>query len=167
MYDAATVAQRVACRIAESALVDKTTIRNEIVTAVPPPATELEAYVLEGLVARAQHETAVAIPICAETDMPTSLANRAAVILEKRYGERWTLARLARELATNRYELTRCFKAAFGTGVHAYLVRRRVIAIEERVAAGEKVEAAALSSGFASRQTFYDARRRLRRLSSC
>lgn len=167
MYRAATVAQGVACRILSNAIDTSECVRAEILHAIDPPLTDVELYVLEGFIARAEREFEIARKRLTPTDTGSTVARRAAAILRERYAERWTLERLARELATNRYDLTRGFKAEFGIGVHRYLVNRRLQAAEDRIRAGEKVEAAALDVGFRSRKTFYDARRRLHPRSSC
>jgi AraC-like DNA-binding protein len=128
------------------------------------PRNLLERYVLEGLIALALQQCHRRAQASALTKTDT-LAGRAATVLRDRFAEPWTIGRLAHELGTNRFQLTRDFKAAMGVGIHQYLVRCRVRAAEDRIRAGEKTEAAAVAVGFRSKKTLYAAYRRVRGVS--
>jgi AraC-like DNA-binding protein len=159
MYAVACAAQRLAGRI----LVDSDRdfdIRRALIDSAPRPATAIERHVLEGLIAKAAHEMQQR---WAHRDhVRPELASRAASLLGRSYAEPWTIPRLARALGTNRFSLTTEFYRAFGMGVHEYLVRVRVKAVDERLRDGcDKLETIAGDVGFRSRKTLYDAYRRV------
>lgn len=105
---------------------DTSGIENAFST-LPPPANELETILLDGLKAQAISAWRRTPPqrVCGLK------AVRARDILESRYQEPWTLARLATEVACNRTTLEEAFKALTHVSIHEFLVRRRVEAGRE------------------------------------
>jgi AraC-like DNA-binding protein len=129
---------------------------------VPPVANDLERHVLEGLIARSQHEIEdrTSHPLVATPG--AGFAVLAARILHDRHAEPWTIGLLAHELGTNRFRLTTEFRAALGLGVHEYLVQCRVEAAQPLIHAGAKIEAVAYAVGFRSKKTLYSAFKKVR-----
>lgn len=62
------------------------------------------------------------------------------------------LARIAG--AADRFHLTRCFRAAYGTSPHAYLVQQRLLHARRRLARGEAPADVAAACGFADQSHF-------------
>jgi AraC-like DNA-binding protein len=69
--------------------------------------------------------------------------------------ESWSLSRLARQVNSSPYHLTRVFRASTGLPVHQYLLRLRLaLALEELEGGGGELSAIALRAGFASHSHF-------------
>jgi AraC family transcriptional regulator len=69
--------------------------------------------------------------------------------------EPWSLSRLARQVDSSPYHLTRVFRASTGLPVHQYLLRLRLaLALEELEGGGGELSAIALRAGFASHSHF-------------
>lgn len=160
MYAAAVAAQHIVSDIAFPKSDSPPDIRRHLTRVVPPPATELERHVLEGLIARAERE-ARRLTIPSSPRASETLSMRTERLLAERYAEPWTIARLANELATNHNTLTTDFKNTFGISVHNRLVQYRVRAAESHLASGEKLSTIAANVGFRSTKTLYDAFRRV------
>jgi AraC-like DNA-binding protein len=160
MYEVVNALQRRIGPIALSDIPVPIEIRAYLCDSIPPPGSEIEHYVLEGLITlmRRNIEARAVRSVLAPGK---TIAERGAVMLRDRFAEKWTIRRLAQELATNRFKLTTDFHAAHGIGVHAYLVQIRVAAAQERLAAGEKTDAVARDVGFRSNKTLYNAYRRV------
>ncbi len=120
------------------------------------PSTPCEHLVVAGLVSRAQQELdkPVMPGLAASLELHVQ---RAAGMLRRRYSEHWTLARLAKEVGTNRFDLWSGFKRVFGISPHDYLIHQRTEVARERISQGEKVEAAATNVGFRSKSCLYRA----------
>lgn len=69
--------------------------------------------------------------------------------VEPRLHERWTVARLARDLGVSREHLSRVFVADAGMPPAAWLRRARILAATRRLRGGEPVAAVARACGFA------------------
>jgi len=73
----------------------------------------------------------------------------------------WSLSRLAGEVASSPYHLTRVFHAATGTPIHRYLRELRLaVALERLTGGGGRLTAIALAAGFGSHNHFATAFRR-------
>jgi len=160
MSSAARESQLLAGSLALSDAPHLIDVRAILSNSIPPVANELERHLLEAFIARAQQELERMSSNAAALCDPT-LAGRAAQILRDRYPEQWTIQRLARELATNRFDLTTEFKRRFDVGVHEYLVRLRVARAQDLLCGDSKVESVAHDVGFRSKKTLYDAHRRV------
>lgn len=161
MHAAASAAQRMAGRL----LTDQPArieVRVLLHSSIPAPASQIEAFILDGLIARAEREAARAVPAGRHLTGSDTVAARAAALLRARYAEPWSLERLARALHSNRCTLTSEFRRTFGISVHQFLVVERVTAAQRRLAASDdKLETIAQDVGFGSRKTLYDAYRRV------
>ena len=159
MYDATTAVQRLVGAIVFRELDGGKDVRALLTLAIPPPTNDIERLILDGLIARAQRQPVGGLGWASSVE---PLAARAAQLLSERFAEPWTIHRLARYFATNRFTLTTEFRATFGVGVHRYLVRIRIDVAEQRLRSGpEKGEALARDVGFQSRKTLYAAYRRV------
>ena len=161
MYAAAVAAQALVGRITFPQRGSPTDVRAHFAKVVPTPRSDIECWILDGLIARAEHE---ARRVLAQKDPADSqtVAIRAEHLLRERFAERWTVRRLARELGTNRFKLTHEFKGGFGVGLHRFLICIRLQEAEKRMRASEdKLETIALDVGFGSRRTFYEAYKRV------
>ena len=165
MFKAARESQLVAGKIASSGVPSPLQIRLVLSRAIPAPCNLLEFYVLEGLIALARRDWHICASHGSTLGKTGTLAGRAATVLRDRFAEAWTITRLAHVLGTNRFQLTREFKATMGVGVHGYLVRCRVQSAEDRIRAGDKVETAARAVGFRGTKTLYAAYKRVRGVS--
>lgn len=88
-------------------------------------------------------------------------ADATRLTLVRRYAERLTLPGLAREVGISPWYLSRLFRAAFGCAIHRYLVRIRLQAALDRLAAGERnLSRVAHDTGFSSHSHFTSAFRR-------
>jgi AraC-like DNA-binding protein len=159
MYEAACAAQRLAGSIFDASSPHAINPRDALLASIPPPTSAIESHILEGLIARAAIEAHQSV---IRQAAPVSLAARGAELLRQRYAERWTIESLARALGTNRCTLTSEFRAAFGVGVHRYLVGVRVRAAQDRLGPnGDKIETIAREIGFAGRKALYTAYKRV------
>lgn len=77
------------------------------------------------------------------------IASRARDIIEARYDSDLGLEELASQTGTDRFRLTRAFKAAYGIAPHAYLVQRRLNRARQLLARGEAPAKVAAATGFA------------------
>jgi AraC-like DNA-binding protein len=156
LFRIAQAAQTGVARIRFRELTSVDAVRSYLLNSAGPPQGPLEEYVLDGLMARAYHALRYAAGQ-EPAHSQRSLVARAADLLEHRFTERWTIPRLAQELGTNRFSLVTDFKTAVGVGVHQYLLRIRVREANSLIAAGEKIEFAALAVGFSSKSGLYRA----------
>jgi AraC-like DNA-binding protein len=163
MFEAARESQLLAGRIAaDRSSPSPIEVRSSLCASLSEPANDLERYVLEGLIARALYELNQRPSRAFGDTTVDRVPARASSVLRHRFSEHWTIGRLAHELVTNRLRLTTEFKAAFGVGVHRYLIECRINAAEELLGKGEKVESASKEVGFHSKKTLYDAYKRVR-----
>jgi AraC-like DNA-binding protein len=163
MFEVARESQLLAGRIAVNACSGPPfDVRAALCAGLSAPANDLERYLLEGLIARAEQEFHRRCWLQSSDGTFGPIPARASSILRTRLSEPWTIATLARELFTNRVRLTTEFKEAFGVGVHHYLIECRIRAAEERLRRGQKVEAVCAEVGFRSKKTLYDAYKRVR-----
>lgn len=77
------------------------------------------------------------------------VASRARDVIEAQYDTDLGLEELATLAGTDRFRLTRAFKAAYGIAPHAYLVQRRLNRARNLLADGETPAAVAAATGFA------------------
>ncbi|WZB77380.1 helix-turn-helix transcriptional regulator [Achromobacter insuavis] len=75
-------------------------------------------------------------------------------LIEVRYGEEWTVSRLAREVGLSEKKLKAGFRQVAGRSVHAYLKSVRLEAAASMLEAGYSVTDAALATGFANLSHF-------------
>ncbi|PYR75687.1 MAG: hypothetical protein DMF86_14585 [Acidobacteria bacterium] len=95
---------------------------------------------------------------CVAADSPRSAAGGgAAPFAGVRYSERILARDVAKTLGVSESRLNRCFRLAFGSTMHRYLLKLRVRYGLDLIAQGMKIEAAALSVGFRSKKDFYHA----------
>lgn len=83
------------------------------------------------------------------TDAAPRMASRARDVIEAQYDSDLGLEELARLAGTDRFRLTRAFKAAYGIAPHAYLVQRRLNRARQLLALGESPADVAAAAGFA------------------
>ncbi len=79
---------------------------------------------------------------------------RARTLIEQRYNEDWTIARLAREIGLGEKLLKHAFRAVVGRPVHAHLTSVRLEAAGRELAGGKSVTDAALAVGFTNLSHF-------------
>ncbi len=79
----------------------------------------------------------------------TAIANRARDYLHAHIGENIGLSDLARETATDRFTLSRCFKREFHMAPHAWLIQLRLARARAMLAKGEQPAIVAAALGFA------------------
>ncbi len=79
----------------------------------------------------------------------------AASLIHERYPEPLTTARIAVDVGISRSHLCTLFRRETGRSLHDYLNAVRIEAAQPMIVAGDKIEAIALSVGFASPRTFY------------
>ncbi|WP_300295528.1 AraC family transcriptional regulator [Ferrovibrio sp.] len=82
------------------------------------------------------------------------MAAQARAIIDDCFDADLGLQDLALELDTDRFRLTRAFKAAYGLAPHAYLVQRRLSRARQMLVRGEMPAAAAAATGFADQSHF-------------
>lgn len=75
-------------------------------------------------------------------------------LIEARYGEEWTVLRLAREVGLSEKKLKAGFRQVAGRSVHAYLREVRLEAAASMLEAGFSVTETALATGFANLSHF-------------
>jgi len=75
-------------------------------------------------------------------------------LMDERFGEDWTIARLAREVGLGEKKLQAGFRAMAGRSVHEHLREVRLAAAAALLADGVSVTDAALATGFASLSHF-------------
>ncbi|MFY3311766.1 helix-turn-helix domain-containing protein [Achromobacter ruhlandii] len=75
-------------------------------------------------------------------------------LIEARYGEEWTVSRLAREVGLSEKKLKAGFRQVAGRSVHAYLKSVRLDAAASMLEAGYSVTDAALATGFGNLSHF-------------
>lgn len=75
-------------------------------------------------------------------------------LMDERFGEDWTIARLAREVGLGEKKLQAGFRAMAGRSVHEHLREVRLAAAAALLADGASVTDAALATGFASLSHF-------------
>jgi len=85
------------------------------------------------------------------------LAEQVHDLLDQCYSERILARDVAKTLGVSESRLNRCFRLAFGSTIHRYLLKLRVRHGLDLIAQGMKIEAAALSVGFRSKKDFYHA----------
>ncbi|MGE8659985.1 MAG: helix-turn-helix transcriptional regulator [Achromobacter sp.] len=90
-------------------------------------------------------------PVAARERRQLAQARR---LIEARYGEAWTLSRLAREVGLSEKKLKAGFPQVAGRSVHAYLKAVRLEAAASMLEAGSRVTEAALATGFANLSHF-------------
>jgi len=107
----------------------------------------------------ALHDLAAALEAASGAERKPSIANREAVARARDYVEahldgHFSLADL--ELATghDRWQLSRDFRAMFGTSPYRYLTLRRLDRARSGMIAGESLAEAALAGGFADQSHF-------------
>jgi AraC family transcriptional regulator len=89
------------------------------------------------------------------------LVEQTRFVLSRAPAEPWSLSRLAREVASSPYHLTRVFHTATGMPIHRYLRELRLaVALEHLTGGGGRLTAIALAAGFASHSHFATAFRR-------
>lgn len=77
------------------------------------------------------------------------LARQVRAMMDDAFGADLGLQAMADELGTDRFHLTRSFKAAYGLAPHAYLVQRRLSHARRMLARGVSPAAVAAATGFA------------------
>lgn len=90
-------------------------------------------------------------PVAARERRQLAQARR---LIEVRYGEEWTVPRLAREVGLSEKKLKAGFRQVAGRSVHAYLKSVRLEAAASMLEAGYRVTDAALATGFANLSHF-------------
>lgn len=83
-----------------------------------------------------------------------ALLNEARLMLEKSYGEEWTVQSLSRQIGLNEKRLQSGFHALFGCSVHACLTRIRLDAAVAMLKRGASVTETAASCGFGNLSHF-------------
>lgn len=116
------------------------------------PLTELALQ--DGL-----YDLATALEWAARRRAPAPVANRAAAMNARGYIEAhldaaFSLADLEAETGHGRWQLSRDFRALFGTSPYRYLVMRRLDRARDMMLAGEGIAETALGSGFADQSHF-------------
>jgi len=155
MYAAACAAQRLAGEILLDVI--GTNVRLTLLNSTPTPIGPIERHVLEGLIAQAERQLQL-LSTRVPREEPSDIALRAAELLRNRYAEAWTIPRLARELRTNRFTLTRTFHGRFGIGVHEHLTKLRITQAQQQlIESDDKVEVIARTVGFRSSRPFFRA----------
>lgn len=104
-------------------------------------------------------ELAIALAAAAGTPPRVQIANRGAAarareLIEARLATGVTLTELERVTGHDRWQLSRDFRALYGTSPYRYLMMRRIDAALARVRAGESLAEAALDCGFADQSHF-------------
>jgi len=79
---------------------------------------------------------------------------QARALLDERFGEDWTIARLAREVGLGEKKLQAGFRAMAGRSVHEHLREVRLAAAAALLTDGASVTTAALAAGFTSLSHF-------------
>ncbi|HAT11819.1 MAG TPA: hypothetical protein DCS97_14795 [Planctomycetes bacterium] len=134
----------------------------------PADAARLSGWIADlrhgGIAARAARlEIQARLLRVAEEDLPAprldGLAGveRAARLIVARFAEPLPLAMVADVAGLHPHHLTRAFRAAFGTSVHAYQTGLRLAEAERLLAEGIASTAAGLAAGFGSTSAFYAA----------
>lgn len=82
------------------------------------------------------------------------LARQVRDMMDDGYGSDLGLQMMADELGTDRFHLTRSFKAAYGLTPHAYLVQRRLSHARRMLACDAAPAAVAAATGFADQSHF-------------
>lgn len=82
-------------------------------------------------------------------DAAPRIATRAREVIEAQYDSDLGLEELASLAGTDRFRLTRAFKAAYGIAPHAYLVQRRLNRARQLLAFGASPADVAAATGFA------------------
>lgn len=85
------------------------------------------------------------------------LVNRVLAYIGSHYEEQLSLQSLADRFFVSKYYLSHAFSAKVGTGVHRYLVLKRLSAAREQIAAGCGPGEACQNCGFRDYTTFYRA----------
>lgn len=104
-------------------------------------------------------EVAVALSIASGGNPPAQISDRVAAerareMIEARLADGVTLAELEQATGHDRWQLSRDFRALYGTSPYRYLVMRRVDAGLARMRRGATLAEAAHASGFADQSHF-------------
>jgi AraC-like DNA-binding protein len=105
------------------------------------------------------YDVATALERAARRPTPPAIANRAAAIRARHYIEAhldaaFSLADLEVATGHGRWQLSRDFRAMFGTSPYRYLVMRRLDGARGMLLAGHGIAEAAFGSGFADQSHF-------------
>ena len=111
----------------------------------------MRAKALEAIVLETMSGAAGEAPVAARERRQLAQARR---LIEARYGEEWTVLRLAREVGLSEKKLKAGFRQVAGRSVHAYLKSVRLEAAASMLEAGYCVTDAALATGFANLSHF-------------
>lgn len=112
------------------------------------------------LQAKALEALAIVLQAVGPTEPTASLARertrllQARRLMDERFGEDWTIARLAREVGLGEKKLQAGFRAMAGRSVHEHLREVRLAAAAALLADGASVTDAALATGFTSLSHF-------------
>lgn len=146
------IAARTGCVVPVDA---QTPLWRELLTLLPPPGRPVHrVWSLAQSTALAQRVLLAVSAGCGGepeevgSGDDTHLVRRAMRWVEQRLGERWTVARLARDLGVSREHLTRCFATATGMPPAAWLRRERVAAAARLLRGGDSIAAVAKACGF-------------------
>ena len=83
------------------------------------------------------------------------IVGRAMRVIDERYADRITLARLAAAVGCSKRQLASIFRQELATSVHEYLTRVRLRRALELIRRGERIEAVSLLVGYQSKKNFY------------
>ncbi len=105
------------------------------------------------------YDVATALEQADRRRIPATVANRAAAIRARHYIEAhldtaFSLAELEAATGHGRWQLSRDFRALFGTSPYRYLVMRRLDRARGMMLAGHNIAETALGSGFADQSHF-------------
>lgn len=83
------------------------------------------------------------------------LVRQAVSFIERHYGDRLTLDRLAQAVGRSKRHLGTLFRSQMGQTMHAYLTQVRLRHATALIRQGEKIEAVSLLVGYRSKKNFY------------
>lgn len=92
-----------------------------------------------------------------ETPEEPDLVNQVLAYIAGHYDEKLSLQELADRFYVSKYYLSHAFSAKVGTGIHRYIVLKRLLAAREQIAAGTSPGEACSNCGFQDYANFYRA----------
>src|SRR3989454_5263160 len=98
---------------------------------------------------------AVLLPLASSHAALSPIVKRSKRIVDERYSDPLTLARLASTVGRSKRQLASVFRQELAMTVHEYLTRVRLHRALELIRRGEKIEAVSLLVGYRSKKNFY------------
>ncbi|OLC46416.1 MAG: hypothetical protein AUH43_14100 [Acidobacteria bacterium 13_1_40CM_65_14] len=107
------------------------------------------------ILARFKQEILAVLPLASSHAALSPIVQRSKRIVDERYGDPLTLARLASTVGSSKRQLASVFRQELAMTVHEYLTRVRLHRALELIRRGEKIEAVSLLVGYRSKKNFY------------